>query len=150
MNIIDKELWGAIIALTAILYGIKWLIGRRKVKVYRISPKSLERSKRVILRVLPLTEDGDHFPLDDQRLPYPKDNVKSAAKILAYYYWKENRQEELMRIKACFIALSRFQSTDLETDTREKKASRDKKRLTREFECYITHSSSPHNANKAA
>lgn len=137
---IDWEIWAGLLALTAILYLLKWVQSRRKTKVYRVSADSLKRSQQVLLLVLPLVEDGDDSLIDESRLPYPKENVKSAAKILAYYYWKENRLEELSRVKNCFIALSRFQRDDLDEDLRQKQAEREEAKLVREYECYLTHS----------
>lgn len=148
LEIIDVEIWGGLLALTAIMYLIRFWQSRNRKKIYRISAESLNRSKEVMLRVLPLVEDDSEKPLNEDRLPYPKESIKSAAKILAYYYWKEQRNEELARVKHCFIALSRFQDQELESDLREKRLLRDKKKLTQEFETYLTHS--PHRNGKAA
>ncbi len=137
---LDTEIWVGLLSLTAILYLIKWMQSHKKSKVYRISPDSLRRSKEVLLRVLPLVEDGENETLDSTRLPYAKESVKSAAKILAYYYWKQNQHQELMRVKNCFISLSRFQNKDLDPDSQERLYTKEKQRLTREFNCYITHS----------
>lgn len=154
MEVFDKELWAGLLSLTALLYFLRWLQARRKVKVYRISPESLERSRDVMRQVLPLIEDNG---VDEEasgeiiaasRLPFPKDNVKSAAKILAYYYYKEKRHEELMRVKNCFLALARFQSDDLDEDARERLRKREEHKLTREFECYLT--TAPFRTGKAA
>ena len=136
---LDTEIWVGLFVLTAVLYGIKWWQGTRKVKVYRISPQSLERSKEVMLKVLPLVEDEKQSPLDLNRLPYSKESVKSAAKILAYYYWKENRPEELSRVKNCFISLARFQAKLEDEEHRMRKAAVEKKRLQRELDYYLTH-----------
>lgn len=144
---IDIEIWIALFAIAGILYLMKWLQSRRKVTVYRISPKSLEISKRVMLSMLPLIENEHDHPLDETMLPYPKENIKSAAKILAYYYWKENRHSEVTRIKNGFIALSRFQNSDLSHEGQTRRAQKEKTRLTREFECYLTHS--PYKTGKA-
>lgn len=135
----DLEIWIGLFALTAVLYAAKWWQGNRKVTVYRISPQSLERSKEVMLQVLPLVEDEQDSPLDAKRLPYSKESVKSAAKILAYYYWKENCSEELRRVKNCFVSLARFQNGDLDPDARKRLAASEKKRLTRELDYYLTH-----------
>lgn len=147
-DILDKEIWIGLFTLTAVLYLIKFLQSRTKKKVYRISPESLNRSKQVLLTILPLVEDDRQSPLDDERLPYPKDSIKNAAKILAYYYWKQDQSTELMRVKNAYISLSRFQNRDLEPEMRLKRLEREKKRLTREFESYIAHS--PFNSGKAA
>lgn len=152
-ELLDWEIWAGLLALTSILYLLKWVQSRRKTKVYRVSADSLKRSQQVLLLVLPLVENGDGDLIDESRLPYPKDNIKSAAKILSYYYWKENRLEELSRVKNCFIALSRFQGQDLDEDTRRRNAEREEARLIREYECYITHSpfkSSVRKGGKAA
>lgn len=138
----DANLWLGLVAVTCALYMLKWLQGRRKVTVYRVSPASLKRSKDVMLRVLPLVEDGSDCVLDDTGLPCDKATIKSAAKILAYYFWKENQHEELARVKQCFIAMARFQNRDLDPEARERLAGRERERLLREFECYLTHASS--------
>ena len=135
----DMEIWIGLFALTAVLYVAKWWQGNRKVTVYRISPESLQRSKDVMLQVLPLVEDEQDSSLDAKRLPYSKENIKSAAKILAYYYWKENCHEELSRIKSCFISLARFQNADLDPAARRRLQEGEKKRLTRELDYYLTH-----------
>lgn len=147
-DILDMEIWVGILALTAVLYFIKFLQSQNKRTVYRISPASLKRSKEVMLKVLPLIEDDEVTLLDERRLPYPKDNIKSAAKILAYFYWKKDQQTELMRVKHAYISLARFQNTDMELETQAQKLAKEQKRLTREFECYIAHS--PFNDGKAA
>lgn len=147
MELFDSELWAGLFALTVILYILRWVQTRSKKKVYRISPESLERSRAVMLKVLPLVEDdgvgeeGSGEFIDIHVLPFPKDNIKSAAKILAYYYYKENRHEDLMRVKRCFLALSRFQSAEVDSDARERMRDREMKKLTREFECYLTSTS---------
>jgi len=144
---LDMELWIGIIGLTILLYGLKWFVThRRKVKVYRISPQSLQRSKEVMVAVLPLVEDGESFPLDDARRPYPKEDIKSAAKIMAYYFWRKKKHDELKRVKNCFIAISRFQDSSLDLETQERAASREKKQLARELDYYMTHS--PFNVSK--
>ncbi|MBI9078549.1 MAG: hypothetical protein JEY79_02255 [Pseudodesulfovibrio sp.] len=134
----DTTLWIAMLSLAAIVYLLKAFQNNKPIKVYRITPKSLQTSKRIMLEVLPLVEDGQTNPLDDACLPYSKDNIKSAAKILAYYFWKENQHKELVRIKHCFISLSRFQDAALTLESREKRTSKERTRLTREFNCYIT------------
>lgn len=138
----DMNLWIGLGVLTAVLYMLKWLQGRRKVTVYRISPTSLKRSRDVMLKVLPLVEDGADGHLDETSLPVDKTTVKSAAKILAYHFWKEDQHEELARTKNCFISLSRFQNRDLEPEARERLATRERARLVQEFDCYLTHTSS--------
>lgn len=137
----DTNFWLGLIALTCALYLLKWFQGRRKVTVYRISPASLRRSKDVMLRVLPLVEDGRDCPLDETSLPCDKTTIKSAAKILAYHFWKENQHEELARTKLCFVSLARFQNRDLDSDASERLLTRERERLVREFDCYLTHSS---------
>jgi hypothetical protein len=92
-----------------------------------------------MVAILPLVEDKQEHPLDEASLPYPKENIKSAAKILAYYYWKQNQHTDLTRIKNGFIALSRFQNFDLSPESQERLTKKEKTRLTREFDCYLTH-----------
>lgn len=138
---LDMNIWLGVIVLTILLYGIKWWHGRsRKVKVYRISPESLKRAKEVVVSVLSVVEDDENFPLDEKRLPYAKEDVKSAAKIMAYYFWRKRRQEELTRIKQCFVALSRFQDASLDLEAQERRAARERVRLQRELDFYMTHS----------
>jgi hypothetical protein len=137
----DMSLWVGLATVTAALYMLKWLQGRRKVTVYRISPASLKRSKDVMVRVLPLVEDGRDEPLDETCLPCDKATIKSAAKILAYHFWKVDQHEELARTKHCFVSLSRFQDRDLDPEARERRATRERERLVREFDCYLAHTS---------
>ena len=138
---LDMNIWIGVIALTVLLYATKWWLGRsRKVTVYRISPESLKRAKEVVMAVLPLVEDGESFPLDRSRLLYAKEDVKSAAKIMAYYFWKKRRHEELSRIKNCFLSLSRFQDGGLDLEAQERQAARERARLERELNYYMTHS----------
>ncbi|BCS88570.1 hypothetical protein [Pseudodesulfovibrio sediminis] len=143
----DTELWVGIIALTALLYGFKWFITKqRSVKVYRISPQSLQRSKTVIMAVLPLVEDESTAPLDEALLRYSKDDIKSAAKIMAYYFWRKKRYAELTRIKNCFVAISRFQNKNLDLESQKRRVARERKQLGRELDHYMTHS--PFNASR--
>jgi hypothetical protein len=144
---LDTNIWLGVIVLTILLYTFKWWLGRsRKVKVYRVSPESLKRAKEVVVGVLLLVEDGENFPLDERRLLYPKEDVKSAAKIMAYYFWKKRRHDELSRVKNCFVSLARFQDTGLDLEAQERRAARERARLERELNYYMTHS--PFNARR--
>jgi hypothetical protein len=146
---LDMNIWLGVIVMTILLYCFKWWLGRsRKVKVYRISPQSLKLAKQVIVGVLPLVEDGESFPLDERRLVYPKEDVKSAAKIMAYYFWKKRRHEELSRVKNCFVSLARFQDIELDLEAQERRASRERAKLERELNYYMTHS--PFSARRSA
>ncbi|MBG0790519.1 MAG: hypothetical protein H0S80_08505 [Desulfovibrionaceae bacterium] len=141
MDVLDMELWIGLIILTCLLYILKWFVGRKRtVRVYRVSPESLKRSKEVMLSVLPLVEDNGRHPLDSARLPYSKEDVKSAAKILAYYFYTKKQREELTRIKHAFVAISRFQDATMDADTREKRMHREEQQLERELQFYMTHS----------
>lgn len=143
----DIQLWMGLIILTILLYSLKWWHDKaRRVKVYRVSPESLKRSKQVMMAVLPLIEDGHDHPIDRSRLRYAKEDVKSAAKIMAYYFWLKKQHDELTRVKDCFVGISRFQDSHLEQDARERLAERERKQLERELEFYMTHS--PFNARK--
>ncbi|CCH49176.1 hypothetical protein [Pseudodesulfovibrio piezophilus] len=140
LDMLDSEIWIGLALLTAGLYCVKYMQSRGSNTVYRISSESLERSKQVMLKVLPLIENDDeneHSLLDERRLPYTKDDIKSAAKILAYFYWKKNQGNELSRVKNAYISLARFQSKDLELEIQAHKLAKEKKSLTREFEYYI-------------
>ncbi|WP_319541765.1 hypothetical protein [uncultured Pseudodesulfovibrio sp.] len=143
----DTEMWVGILVLTFLLYALKWFVNRKRtIKVYRISPKSLQRSKEVLMTVLPLVEDENDFPLDRSKVPYSKEDIKSAAKILAYYFWRNKRHDELQRIKNCFISISRLQDASQDLETQEHSAARERKQLKRELDYYMTHS--PFNARK--
>lgn len=144
---LDMNIWLGVIVLTVILYFIRWWhTSKRKVRVYRVSPESLKRAKEVLLGVLPLVEDGESFPLDRARLLHSKEDVKSAAKILAYYFWRRKQHDELARVKQCFVSLSRFQDGAADLEAQERQASRERAQLERELSYYMTHS--PFNAKR--
>ncbi|WP_316897461.1 hypothetical protein [Pseudodesulfovibrio indicus] len=144
---LDMNIWLGVIVLTLVLYGVRWWhSSTRKVRVYRISPESLKRAKEVLVAVLPLVEDGESFPLDQGRLPHSKEDVKSAAKIMAYYFWRSKQHNELARVKQCFVALSRFQDNSTDMEAQERQASRERAQLERELSFYMTHS--PFNARR--
>jgi hypothetical protein len=148
LEILDTEIWLGIFILTAILYLARYLQNRNnKRTVYRVSSDSLERSKKVIMSVLPLIEDTNgKSTIDARQLTYPKENIKSAAKILAYYYWTKKQPGELNRVKDAYISLCRFQNAEASMDDQAREMGRERKINTREFEQYMTHS--PFNAKK--
>lgn len=147
MDVLDMELWIGLIVLTCLLYILKWLVSRKRtVRVYRVSPESLKRSKEVMMGVLPLVEDNGEHPLDLARLPYPKRDIKSAAKILAYYFYTKKQHDELTRVKHAFVAISRFQEAAVDAETQEKRMHREQRQLERELQFYMTHS--PFNVKK--
>ncbi len=147
MDVLDMELWVGLIILTSLLYILKWFLGRKRtVRVYRVSPESLKRSKEVMMAVLPLVEDGGRHPLDIARIRYSKEDIKSAAKILAYYFYTKKQQDELARIKHAFVAVSRFQDRTLDPENQEKRMLREHRALERELQYYMTHS--PFNVKK--
>lgn len=125
---------------TAALYGVNMLVGRKKHTVYRISNDSLAKSKQVMIRILKLVEDGKKTPLDERSLPFEREQIKSAGKILAYYYLKQRLHEDYKRVKEGFIALSRFQDVSQEPSRLEALMKRDEKKLTQEFNLYIRRS----------
>lgn len=147
-EILDTEIWIGLFALTAVLYFIRYLQrNNNKRTVYRVSNDSLQRSREVMMTVLPLVEEGDTKAIiDKRRLPYPKKNVKSAAKILAYYYWKKKQPDEFARVKNAYISLARFQEKDTELEEQARFMAREKKSNTHEFEFYMTQS--PFNVKK--
>jgi len=146
---IDYDIWIGIFFLTGALYLINHMRNRDKRTVYRISPDSLQRSKKVMMSVLPILEDPEEDSIIDQRkLAYPKDNIKSAAKILAYYYWTKKQPEELSRVQNAFISLSRFQNSMMNSEDQSREMMREKKSNTREFEDYL--SRSPFSVRKKA
>lgn len=141
LDVIDYDIWIGIFILTGILYLINHLRNRDKRTVYRISPDSLERSKKVIMSALPIIEDEKESRIIDQRkLAYPKENIKSAAKILAYYYWTKKQPEELSRVQNAYIELSRFQNTMMSSDEQAREMMREKKANEREFTDYLNRS----------
>lgn len=147
MDVLDMDVWIGLIGLTCLLYIVKWFVGRKRtVRVYRVSPESLKRSKEVMLGLLPLVEDGGDLPLDRQQLRRTKDEIKSACKILAYYFFTKKQTEELERIKKAFVALSRFQDPNLDPETQERRMHREQRQLERELQFYMTHS--PFNVKK--
>lgn len=147
MDVLDMELWIGLIILTSLLYIVKWFISRKRtVRVYRVSPESLKRSQEVMVKVLPLIEDNGKQPLALARIPYPKEDIKSAAKILAYYFYTKKQHDELARIKHAFVAISRFQDSNQDDETREKRMHREQRALERELQYYMTHS--PFNVKK--
>lgn len=147
MDVLNMELWFGLIALTSLLYTLKWFLNRKRtVRVYRVSPESLKRSKEVMVPLLPLIEDGGQHPLDIARIPYSKEDVKSAAKILAYYFYTKKQQDELARVKYAFVAVSRFQDPTMDAETQEKRMLREHRQLERELQFYMTHS--PFNVKK--
>ncbi|BDQ33888.1 hypothetical protein [Pseudodesulfovibrio portus] len=147
MDVLDMEIWVGLIVLTSLLYVLKWFLSRKRtVRVYRISPESLKRSKNVMMALLPLIEDGGQHPLDIARMPYSKEDIKSAAKILAYYFYTKKQQDELARIKYAFVAVSRFQDPTMDSETQEKRMLREHRALERELQYYMTHS--PFNVKK--
>lgn len=140
LDMIDNVFWLYLLGGTAALYVLNWLVGRRKHTVYRISNDSLAKSKQVMIRLLNLVEDEKKDPLDEQTLPFEKEQIKSAAKILAYFYLKQRLPQDYQRVKKGFIALSRFQNTELDTAKQESNMKRDAKKLEREFNMYIRRS----------
>ncbi|QGY40057.1 hypothetical protein GM415_07925 [Pseudodesulfovibrio cashew] len=147
-EILDTEVWLGIFILTGILYFIRYMQNRnRKRTVYRVSADSLQRSKQVLVAYLPLIEGGDtKSVIDKRRLPFPKEHVKSAAKILAYYYWKKKQPEELARVKNAYISLCRFQNSDMDLEDQAGEMTREHKLNSREFDQYMSHS--PFNVKK--
>ena len=147
MDVLDKELWLGLVTLTCLLYMLKWFMGRKRtVRIYRVSPESLRRSKNIMVKVLPLIEDDGDHPLDISRLPCSKEDIKSAAKILAYYFYIKKQQTELARVKRTFTAISRFQDSAMDPETQEKRMLREHRQLERELQFYMTHS--PFNVKK--
>lgn len=148
LDVLDTKVWIGIFALTALLYFIRFLQSRDKRTVYRVSPESLKRSKTVIMSVLPYIEnDDDNTLIDERKLAYPKENVKSAAKILAYYYWTKKQPTELSRVKNAYISLCRFQNPEASLDEQARDMATERKSNTREFTAYLSHS--PFNVKKA-
>lgn len=140
IDFIDNTFWLYMVGGTAVLYGVNWMIGQKKHTVYRISNDSLSKSKQVMIRVLNLVEDGKKDPIDRRSLPFKEEHVKSAAKILAYYYLKKRLPEDYHRVKQGYISLSRFQESSLSPERQEAQMKRDARKLANEFNIYIKRS----------
>lgn len=139
----ENMLWFFILAGTALLYGLNYFVSlsRKKTQtVYRISNESLAKSKQVMIRLLKLVEDGQNTVLDERSLPFQKDDIKSAGKILGFFYLRQRLPEDYQRVKEGFIALSRFQDIELPPNKLEALMKRDAAKLKLEFEAYIRRS----------
>ncbi|WP_243544057.1 hypothetical protein [Pseudodesulfovibrio tunisiensis] len=133
------DIWIPLFCLLGFLLILRALLNRKTVKVYRVSPASLRASRRVVMDVLPLVETGDDRSiLDIRELPHTKENIKSAVKILAYYFGKHRQSRDLIRVKTCYLSLSRFQECGLPDEEREQLAEEEKVQLLREFDFFIT------------
>ncbi len=141
LDMIDNMFWLYLLGGTGLLYALNYFVGRSKKRtVYRISKDSLAKSKQVMIRLLNMVEDGQTSPLDKNALPFETEQIKSAAKILAYFYLKQRLPEDYRRVKDGFIALSRFQDPEATEPKQESQMKRDAKKLRREFELYIRRS----------
>lgn len=141
LDMIDNVFWLYLLGGTGILYAVNWFVSRRsKRTVYRISNDSLAKSKQVMIRLLNIVEDEKTTPLDERSLPFEREQIKSAAKILAYFYLKQRLPEDYRRVKAGFIALSRFQNMEHAELRQEAQMKKEAKQLKREFEIYIRRS----------
>jgi len=149
LDVIDTEIWIGLFVLTGILYIARYIQRKNDTRtVYRVSAESLERSKKVMMSVLPLIEDTDgNSIIDIRHLAYPKENVKSAAKILAYYYWKKKQPAELSRVKNAYLSLGRFQDPSRSMDEQARLMTREGRLNEKEFKQYMSHS--PFNVKKA-
>ncbi|WP_018124494.1 hypothetical protein [Desulfovibrio oxyclinae] len=107
----DETIWIPAFALLGVLLIIRAAWKPVKGKRYVISEESLKASHKVAMEVLPLLESVQDVR-DTGELPYPKDKLKSALKILAYQFARNNQHEELTRIKNAFVQLSRFQNLE--------------------------------------
>lgn len=107
----EETFWIPVFALLGVLLIIRAVWKPAKGKRYVISEESLKNSHKIAMEVLPLLESAQDVR-DVAELPYPKEKLKSALKILAYQFARNTQHEELARIKKAFVQLSRFQ--DLE------------------------------------
>lgn len=130
---LDNEVWIPIFAVTALILIVKLAWRPRRKKVIRVTPDSLKISRHVALQVLPLVEDESSHPIDEKLLPYPKEKVKSALKILAYQFTRSNQKDELHRIKKCYIELARFQDLELAGENVDSICTRERARLDSEI-----------------
>lgn len=152
--LMDNLIWVGLLGGTAALYLLNYILNRSsKQTVYRISNDSLAKSKQVMLRVLKLVEDEQNTPLDERLLPFEKEQIKSAGKILGYFYLSKRLSEDYRRVKDGYIALSRFQDLKLPENKQLDLMKKEAIHLRYEFEAYIRRSpmcESPENGDAQA
>lgn len=133
----DNDLWIPLFALLGVAIIIKLAWKPRKRRILRISPESVEASRKVVIEVLPLVEgDADH-PMDERMLPYPKDKIKSALKIVIYQLAHNRQKKELERVKNCYLGLARFQDLELAGENVAKMCESERERLCAEINRHI-------------
>lgn len=126
---LDTSLWIPLFALLGIALIVRFAWKPKPRKVLRISADSLEASRKLALQILPLVEESGSHPLDEGLLPCPKSRVKSALKILAHQFSRNGKQEELTRIRNCYVSLSRFQDLGLAGEQIETVCATERERL---------------------
>ncbi|GAB7022082.1 hypothetical protein [Salidesulfovibrio brasiliensis] len=134
---LDNDLWIPLFALMGLALVIKFAWRPKKRKILRISPASVQASRKVAIEVLPLVEgDADH-PMDERLLPYPKDRIKSALKILIYQFAHTKQSGELERVKNCYVGLARFQDLEMLGENAVKVCASERERLSADIHRYL-------------
>ncbi len=134
----EYDIWIGLFALMGVLLIIRTIMTRKnKRKVMRVNPETVNASREIIMKVLPMVEDESTSLREMHSLPCEKDRVKSAAKIMAYCFNRNNQYEELARIRRCFVSLSRFQDDSLDEEERKRRAEREHSQLKREIDDYL-------------
>lgn len=134
----EYDIWIALFVLMGVLLIIRTIMNKtNKRTVMRVNPDTVKASKEIVMRVLPLVEDDSSSLRGIHVLPCDKERIKSAAKIMAYCFNRNNQYEELARIRRCFVNLSRFQDDTLDEDERVRLAEREQKQLTLEIDNYL-------------
>ena len=134
---LTMELWIALFVAMGALVVLRAVWGKKRVKIQRMNESTLKTARKLVVPVLKLVEDGHDSLLDSNYLPSSKANVKNAAKVLAYYYWKTKQPVELKRITAGFVGISRFQDKAINDETREKVRKREQERFQQEIDQYM-------------
>lgn len=125
-------LMGALLLARAIVSKVK---GKRKV--LRVSPETIEASKGIVVKYLPLVEDNSKGLRDILDLPCEKRQVKNALKVMAYCFTRQRQHKELTRVRDAFVALHRFQDGNLKDERIISAAKKERRRLTQEIKDYL-------------
>ncbi|WP_147822293.1 hypothetical protein [Salidesulfovibrio onnuriiensis] len=136
----DFDMWVALGGLLGVLLVVRAIVGKlqKKHKVLRVSERTIEASRGIAVRYLPMVEDNKDSLIDIMELPCDKQQIKSALKVMAYCFTRKRKHQDLARIKSAFVALHRFQDGDLTDQYTINAAAREKERLVNEIEDYLS------------
>lgn len=133
------DIWFILFALMGLLMIFVTIMKRgKKQKILRVSPRSIDASRGITVRYLPLVEDDQDTLLNEHSLPCNKEQIKSALKVMAYCFSRKRKHQDLARIKRAYISLHRFQEGDLMDEEVIAAAQREKKYLVRDIEDYLS------------